>query len=71
MRKSAGQTLFSTIGAHGGLLEGSTWYSVLWKVSLSFLSVLIFLINFSKPALLLVLFLGIASKRSEENQYIT
>jgi len=32
VRKSAGQTLFSTIGAHGGLLEGSTWYSVLWKV---------------------------------------
>ena len=33
VRKSAGQTLFSTISAHGGLLENNTWYSVLWKVS--------------------------------------
>uniref|UniRef100_T2MA63 Protein MON2 homolog n=1 Tax=Hydra vulgaris TaxID=6087 RepID=T2MA63_HYDVU len=32
VRKSAGQTLFSTISAHGGLLENATWYSVLWKV---------------------------------------
>ena len=32
VRKSAGQTLFSTISAHGGLLENRTWYSVLWKV---------------------------------------
>ena len=36
VRKSAGQTLFSTIGAHGGLLESITWYSVLWKVCLMF-----------------------------------
>ena len=34
VRKSAGQTLFSTISAHGGLLENDTWYSVLWKVSM-------------------------------------
>ena len=32
VRKSAGQTLFSTITAHGGLLENQTWYTVLWKV---------------------------------------
>uniref|UniRef100_A0A7M5XIT9 Mon2 C-terminal domain-containing protein n=1 Tax=Clytia hemisphaerica TaxID=252671 RepID=A0A7M5XIT9_9CNID len=32
VRKSAGQTLFSTISAHGGLLENQTWYMVLWKV---------------------------------------
>eukprot|EP00112_Aurelia_sp_Birch-Aquarium-sp1_P020889 Seg549.9 transcript_id=Seg549.9/GoldUCD/mRNA.D3Y31 product="Protein MON2" protein_id=Seg549.9/GoldUCD/D3Y31 len=32
VRKSAGQTLFSTISAHGGLLDNGTWYSVLWKV---------------------------------------
>lgn len=32
VRKSAGQTLFSTISAHGGLLENATWYTVLWKV---------------------------------------
>jgi len=32
VRKSAGQTLFSTISAHGGLLESKTWYTVLWKV---------------------------------------
>ena len=32
VRKSAGQTLFSTISAHGGLLQNPTWYNVLWKV---------------------------------------
>jgi len=33
-RKSAGQTLFSTVSAHGSLLQHSTWQIVLWKVSL-------------------------------------
>uniref|UniRef100_A0A286XII2 Protein MON2 homolog n=1 Tax=Cavia porcellus TaxID=10141 RepID=A0A286XII2_CAVPO len=32
VRKSAGQTLFSTIGAHGTLLHHSTWHTVIWKV---------------------------------------
>lgn len=32
VRKSAGQTLFSTISAHGGLLQQNTWRTVLWKV---------------------------------------
>jgi len=32
VRKSAGQTLFSTISAHGSLLENVTWYTVLWRV---------------------------------------
>lgn len=32
VRKSAGQTLFSTISAHGGLLQQDTWRVVLWKV---------------------------------------
>ncbi|XP_076369562.1 mon2 homolog, regulator of endosome-to-Golgi trafficking isoform X2 [Tachypleus tridentatus] len=32
VRKSAGQTLFSTIGAHSSLLEQMTWQSVLWQV---------------------------------------
>ena len=32
VRKSAGQTLFSTIAAHGGLLQSETWQTVLWKV---------------------------------------
>nr|XP_019587980.1 PREDICTED: protein MON2 homolog isoform X2 [Rhinolophus sinicus] len=32
VRKSAGQTLFSTIGAHGILLQHSTWHTVIWKV---------------------------------------
>ncbi|TKC51571.1 hypothetical protein EI555_012497 [Monodon monoceros] len=32
VRKSAGQTLFSTIGAHGTLLQPSTWHTVIWKV---------------------------------------
>lgn len=32
VRKSAGQTLFSTITAHGGLLKQSTWQAVLWQV---------------------------------------
>ena len=31
-RKSAGQTLFSTIAAHGALLHTSTWQAVLWQV---------------------------------------
>ena len=34
VRKSAGQTLFSTISAHGSLLENVTWYTVLWRVSI-------------------------------------
>ena len=32
VRKSAGQTLFSTISAHGSLLHQPTWQSVLWQV---------------------------------------
>uniref|UniRef100_A0A8C6YDN9 Protein MON2 homolog n=1 Tax=Naja naja TaxID=35670 RepID=A0A8C6YDN9_NAJNA len=32
VRKSAGQTLFSTVGAHGTLLQHSTWHTVIWKV---------------------------------------
>ena len=32
VRKSAGQTLFSTVSAHGSLLHQSTWYTVLWQV---------------------------------------
>ena len=37
VRKSAGQTLFATISAHGSLLDKVTWYTVLWQVSLGFL----------------------------------
>ncbi|KAJ8394001.1 hypothetical protein AAFF_G00055340 [Aldrovandia affinis] len=32
VRKSAGQTLFSTISAHGTLLRPPTWHTVVWKV---------------------------------------
>ncbi|KFM70814.1 Protein MON2-like protein, partial [Stegodyphus mimosarum] len=32
VRKSAGQTLFSTLGAHGSLLQQTTWEVVLWQV---------------------------------------
>lgn len=32
IRKSAAQTLFSTLTAHGSLLEDSTWKAVLWQV---------------------------------------
>ncbi|KAK3745647.1 hypothetical protein RRG08_015435 [Elysia crispata] len=32
VRKSAGQTLFSTISAHGALLQPGTWQNVLWQV---------------------------------------
>lgn len=32
VRKSAGQTLFSTISAHGNLLNSPTWQAVLWQV---------------------------------------
>ena len=38
VRKSAGQTLFSTINAHGSLLENVTWYTVLWQVITPFMS---------------------------------
>jgi len=34
VRKSAGQTLFSMLGAHGSLLQQQTWQTVLWKVSI-------------------------------------
>ena len=34
VRKSAGQTLFSTIAAHGDLVQPETWRSLLWKVML-------------------------------------
>lgn len=33
VRKSAGQTLFSTIAAHGTLLQQPTWHTVVWKVT--------------------------------------
>ena len=33
VRKSAGQTLFSTIAAHGTLLQQPTWHIVIWKVA--------------------------------------
>ena len=33
VRKSSGQTLFSTIAAHGSILEANTWQAVLWQVS--------------------------------------
>ena len=32
VRKSAGQSLFSMLAAHGNLLQPQTWHSVLWKV---------------------------------------
>lgn len=32
VRKSAGQTLFSTISVHGNLLNPPTWQAVLWQV---------------------------------------
>ena len=32
VRKSAGQTLFSTLGTHVSILETKTWHSVLWTV---------------------------------------
>lgn len=32
VRKSSGQTLFSTIAAHGSVLDGNTWQAVLWQV---------------------------------------
>lgn len=32
VRKSAGQTMFSTIAAHGTLLQQPTWHVVVWKV---------------------------------------
>jgi hypothetical protein len=32
VRKSAGQTLFSTLTTHGSILEAKTWKSVLWTV---------------------------------------
>nr|XP_022914726.1 protein MON2 homolog isoform X1 [Onthophagus taurus] len=32
VRKSAGQTLFSTISAHGNLLKQGTWQAVVWQV---------------------------------------
>lgn len=38
VRKSAGQTLFSTIAAHGTLLQQPTWHIVVWKVRFVFQS---------------------------------
>lgn len=38
VRKSAGQTLFSTIAAHGTLLQQPTWHIVVWKVACKNLS---------------------------------
>uniref|UniRef100_A0AAY4B3Y4 Protein MON2 homolog n=1 Tax=Denticeps clupeoides TaxID=299321 RepID=A0AAY4B3Y4_9TELE len=32
VRKSSGQTMFSTIAAHGTLLQQPTWHIVVWKV---------------------------------------
>lgn len=34
VRKSAGQTLFSTIAAHGDLLDTNTWQAVVWQVKI-------------------------------------
>lgn len=38
VRKSAGQTLFSMIAAHGAMLKKSSWQTMLWKVLCSILS---------------------------------
>ena len=38
VRKSAGQTLFSMIAAHGALLKKSSWQTMLWKVTCLILS---------------------------------
>ena len=38
VRKSAGQTLFSTISTHGDLLHSQSWRSVLWDVLFPMLS---------------------------------
>ena len=35
VRKSACQTLFSTLSAHGSLLQSTTWTDVLWQVWLT------------------------------------
>lgn len=35
VRKSASQTLFSTIAAHGDLLQQPTWQAVVWQVRLN------------------------------------
>jgi hypothetical protein len=32
VRKSAGQTLFSMIAAHGSLLTSAAWHTIIWKV---------------------------------------
>jgi len=49
VRKSAGQTLFSTISAHGGLLENTTWYMVLWKVYIcTYFIIVVVIPRFSK-----------------------
>ena len=34
IRKSAAQTLFTALSAHGSLLQPSTWQAVLWQVSM-------------------------------------
>lgn len=40
VRKSAGQTLFSTIAAHGDLLDPKTWQAVVWQVKILVLQVI-------------------------------
>lgn len=58
VRKSAGQTLFSTIAAHGTLIQQSTWHTVLWQVcTLSTLANLQKLHNFCPYYLLTETFL--------------
>ena len=42
VRKSAGQTLFSTIAAHGDLLQLTTWKPLLWKVRFEFSHFIVF-----------------------------
>lgn len=32
VRKSAGQTLFSMVAAHGSLLTSAAWQNIVWKV---------------------------------------
>ena len=50
VRKSACQTLFSTISAHGTLLQPHTWKDVLWKVTPGFF--------FNLPVYITVMFVG-------------
>lgn len=48
VRKSGGQTLFSTIAAHGTLLQQPTWHIVVWKVTASTKKTSTFLLMWQK-----------------------